>query len=277
MLFLWSWPGPPMTTIALTTMPSPPPHPTPTYFLTPALLKNPHIRSEPGPRAPCHPVNHRHLNGAIRAARKSVRADLVCNISLLPAYVGAPINVALAVLYSATSAPALVTEPLYIRTQNELRVDVRVPAKGAAEFSKTLATFLRLAFAPLAWALVAFAAGQAAYALAAFTVFLKLLWVVNAKDPYSDQKLLHLSGAMTAQSAVKHFLTEGDKLLISCFSPLADQGGYAIASNYGSRVARVVFQPIEETSRVFFSESLSSSPSSSLFKENDQEVLQTAV
>jgi hypothetical protein len=38
---------------------------------------------------------------------------------------------------------------------------------------------------------------------------------------------------MTAQSVVKHFLTEGDKLLISRLSPLADQGGYAIASNYG--------------------------------------------
>lgn len=38
---------------------------------------------------------------------------------------------------------------------------------------------------------------------------------------------------MTLQSAVKHFLTEGDKLIISWFSPLHDQGGYAIATNYG--------------------------------------------
>ncbi|KAH9054029.1 Rft protein-domain-containing protein [Lactarius deliciosus] len=37
---------------------------------------------------------------------------------------------------------------------------------------------------------------------------------------------------MTAQSVMKHLLTEGDKLLISRLSPLADQGGYAIASNY---------------------------------------------
>src|SRR6266404_6140359 len=39
---------------------------------------------------------------------------------------------------------------------------------------------------------------------------------------------------MTVQSVVKHFLTEGDKLLISRLSPLADQGGYAVASNYGA-------------------------------------------
>jgi oligosaccharide translocation protein RFT1 len=39
---------------------------------------------------------------------------------------------------------------------------------------------------------------------------------------------------MTGQSVIKHFLTEGDKFLISRLSPLADQGGYAVASNYGS-------------------------------------------
>ena len=55
----------------------------------------------------------------------------------------------------------------------------------------------------------------------------------SKKDAYFDTELLHLSGAMTAQSVVKHFLTEGDKLLISRLSPLADQGGFAVASNYG--------------------------------------------
>ena len=56
----------------------------------------------------------------------------------------------------------------------------------------------------------------------------------SKKDAFFDTELLHLSGAMTAQSVVKHFLTEGDKLLISRLSPLADQGGYAVASNYGA-------------------------------------------
>ncbi|KAH9172046.1 Rft-1-domain-containing protein [Lactarius sanguifluus] len=222
---------------------------------------------------------------ALLRQRKTVPPDLARNIALLPAYVGTPIAVALAVLYSATSASAvraqqhfhlsvsiyafaaaleLATEPLYICAQNELRVD------GAAVFSKTLATFLGLAFAPPARAL-------AAYALATFAVFWNFggwstRYVLrrvtlgdhgHKKGAYFDQELLHLSGAMTAQSVVKYFLTEGDKLLIYRFSPLADQGGYAIASNYGSLVARVLFRPIEETSRTFFSKSLSSFPSSS--------------
>ena len=39
---------------------------------------------------------------------------------------------------------------------------------------------------------------------------------------------------MTGQSVVKRFLTEGDKFLVSRLSPSEDQGGYAIASNYGA-------------------------------------------
>ena len=64
--------------------------------------------------------------------------------------------------------------------------------------------------------------------------FAELNYLDSKKDAYFDTELLHLSGAMTAQSVVKHFLTEGDKLLISRLSPLADQGGFAVASNYGA-------------------------------------------
>ena len=48
-----------------------------------------------------------------------------------------------------------------------------------------------------------------------------------------DSDVLKLSLTITTQSVVKHFLTEGDKLLLSYFSPLQDQGGYALAVNYG--------------------------------------------
>lgn len=44
---------------------------------------------------------------------------------------------------------------------------------------------------------------------------------------------------MTSQSILKHFLTEGDKLILSSVSPLSDQGGYAIAVNYGQSLVRL--------------------------------------
>jgi oligosaccharide translocation protein RFT1 len=45
---------------------------------------------------------------------------------------------------------------------------------------------------------------------------------------------------MTMQSLVKHFLTEGDKFVVTQISGLDDQGGYAVASNYGEPIAASV-------------------------------------
>jgi oligosaccharide translocation protein RFT1 len=47
-------------------------------------------------------------------------------------------------------------------------------------------------------------------------------------------------------------LTQGDGLLIAALASLSDQGAYALASNYGGLIARMLFQPIEESSRNLF-------------------------
>jgi oligosaccharide translocation protein RFT1 len=52
-------------------------------------------------------------------------------------------------------------------------------------------------------------------------------------------------------------LTQGDAFLIALFTSLSSQGIYALASNYGSLLARMVFQPIEESSRGVFGRLLS--------------------
>ncbi|EMD39779.1 hypothetical protein CERSUDRAFT_150450 [Gelatoporia subvermispora B] len=230
--------------------------------------------------------------------KKSDDEALVSNISLLPILLGVPTAILATLLYlktassTTTSQPhfrlavviyalaalfELLSEPLYVRAQNELRVDVRVRAEGAAVVMKTVVAFAALVVLDAEWALVAFALGQAAYGLTMLVEFARayrgksVFWMKkversvhdNTKTMYFDPALLRLSTEMTGQSVVKHFLTEGDKFLVSRLSPLADQGGYAIASNYGSLVARIIFQPIEETSRVFFSKTLSSAPSNS--------------
>ncbi|KAF7795410.1 hypothetical protein EIP86_006568 [Pleurotus ostreatoroseus] len=217
---------------------------------------------------------------------------LVSNIALLPVLLGIPVTVLSAFIYLASSSEStssqphfklsvfiyafaafceLLSEPLYIRVQNDLRFDVRVRAEGSAVAVKTLTTFLVLVLTSPEWALVAFALGQAAYGITMLVQFLRVYgrsaqYILksvqtrihgNSKSQYFDSALLHLSAWMTGQSVVKHFLTEGDKFLVSRLSPLADQGGYAVASNYGSLAARIIFQPIEETSRVFFSKTLS--------------------
>jgi len=230
----------------------------------------------------------------ITVVARDTDATLIANISLLPVLLGIPTTLLTTLLYIRSSSTQtssqshfhlsvtiyalsafleLLSEPLYIRAQNELRFDVRVKAEGKAVVAKTATTFLVLAMTRGGeeWALVAFASGQMVYAGVLLGEFAReyygkgISWFLkkvktsvhgNARTKYFDTALLHLSGAMTAQSVVKHFLTEGDKFLVSRLSPLADQGGYAIASNYGSLVARILFQPIEETARVFFSKTL---------------------
>ncbi|PWN40544.1 hypothetical protein IE81DRAFT_218790 [Ceraceosorus guamensis] len=71
-----------------------------------------------------------------------------------------------------------------------------------------------------------------------------------------DTHTLALVRAMTRQSLVKHALTEADRFAITRIGAgLDQQGAYALASNYGSLFARLVFQPIEESSRLVFAQS----------------------
>ena len=75
-------------------------------------------------------------------------------------------------LYVLAAFFELLSEPMYIRTQNELRFHVRVRAEGTAVMLKTITTFLVLVGAPEDWSLVAFALGQTAYGLTMLVSFL---------------------------------------------------------------------------------------------------------
>ncbi|KNE57454.1 hypothetical protein AMAG_03165 [Allomyces macrogynus ATCC 38327] len=70
---------------------------------------------------------------------------------------------------------------------------------------------------------------------------------------YIDPSMVSIAWSFTKQSVLKHFLTEGDKFVLSLFFTPYHQGVYAIVFNYGSTVARLVFWPIEEAARVMFS------------------------
>lgn len=81
----------------------------------------------------------------------------------------------------------------------------------------------------------------------------------NYLDLFPRSHLI-LAGTMYMQSIFKLLLTQGDALIMSFLSSLADQGAFALASNYGGLLARLVFQPVEESSRNTFGR-LVSSPS----------------
>ncbi|CED83069.1 Nuclear division RFT1 protein [Phaffia rhodozyma] len=166
----------------------------------------------------------------------------------------------------------LLSEPYYVQLQTDLILGVRVRAEGSAVVAKAVVTFGSVWFLGERHALLAFGLGQLAYGGFILGVFVHhfglrraaRMWIPKKVSGsllgtyvYFDQSSFALAKAMTLQSVVKHFLTEGDRMVVSRISPLEDQGAYAIATNYGSLVARIVFQPVEETARLYFARSLS--------------------
>ncbi|ODQ52478.1 hypothetical protein SAICODRAFT_30636 [Saitoella complicata NRRL Y-17804] len=108
-----------------------------------------------------------------------------------------------------------------------------------------------------------FAVGQLTYAVLLLTTYLlstslppSALLLRSISRPgggyFFYRPALNLAATMTAQGVFKHVLTEGDRMLIAWLSTEYDQGVYALAVNYGSLFARILFQPIEESSRNLF-------------------------
>lgn len=63
---------------------------------------------------------------------------------------------------------------------------------------------------------------------------------------------MSLSFSLYLQTGIKYVLTEGDKYLISALATLKDTGMYALSANYGGLIARMLFRPIEDSSRNLF-------------------------
>ncbi|GMK58791.1 hypothetical protein CspeluHIS016_0602330 [Cutaneotrichosporon spelunceum] len=172
-------------------------------------------------------------------------------------------------LYVAGALLELLAEPLYIRaTRGDLKV--RVAAEGGQAAVRTLLSFALLVLLPYLGdsegrgALLGLAMG---YCAGSTWLAGKYLWAYGGAAALPDLFLAKEKGegeaetcrlaiAGTRQSVVKHLLTEADRIAVGYISPLGDQGGYAIAINYGSLIARIVFQPLEETLRLHWSRSL---------------------
>ncbi|GAA5811122.1 hypothetical protein MFLAVUS_004551 [Mucor flavus] len=176
------------------------------------------------------------------------------------------------ICYGLASLIELMVEPLFIAALNNLYFQLRVMVEGIAVILRCLITFgLTLYFAGNdKLGILAFAAAQLVYGVVMFIGYsgfflykeksiLPLIphKIIEGERAYwFDPALLYLGVTMTKQSVLKHVLTEGDKMLISILCSKEDRGVYAFVVNYGSLVVRILFQPLEETGRTFFSKLL---------------------
>ncbi|MCJ1251818.1 Oligosaccharide translocation protein rft1 [Trapelia coarctata] len=188
-------------------------------------------------------------------------------------------------LYALATTLELLIEPCFVVAQQQMLYGLRASAETSATFTRcvlTCATAIWASSSRQDLGVLPFALGQLGYALVLNMVYYSNVWSKSTKGGFSlvprslssnipSQYILSLFSRPTltlainlyAQSGLKHLLTQGDSLLIALFTSLSSQGVYALASNYGSLLARLLFQPIEESSRGVFGRLLSNAPASS--------------
>jgi hypothetical protein len=224
--------------------------------------------------------------------RQAHGTQAIVNLSYLAVFFGTPLAYLLALFWLRSDTPAvpyfvealvvyclatfieLLSEPAFSAVQQKLLYKVRASAESTATLLRCVGTCgsaIVASRAGLDIGVLPFAVGQLAYALSLLVVYTYKTWPVSKADKFSlfpekipstqetptvlnyfSAPLLRLTGSLTLQSTLKYILTQGDSLLITSLASLADQGAYALASNYGGLIARMLFQPIEESSRNMF-------------------------
>ncbi|KAI9318220.1 Rft protein-domain-containing protein [Dichotomocladium elegans] len=185
-------------------------------------------------------------------------------------------------MFGAGAFAELLIEPLFVLAMNRLYFSLRVSVEGVAVLIRCFVTFgLTLAGVSAgssshnAYGVLAFAVAQLAFGLTMMVGYVgffckkvlrkeiqarnlvpQQLKLPDGRKYYFDKAMGNLAWTLTKQSLLKHVLTEGDKMLISALCSDNDQGIYAFVVNYGSLVVRILFQPLEEASRTFFSKLL---------------------
>lgn len=183
-------------------------------------------------------------------------------------------------LYGVAAMVELFSEPCFVLLQSRLEFGTRAAAEAIATFVRCLVVFGVAVWASrsaLDLGVLPFAIGQLTYGTILVMVYIVSTYSVASSEGFSllpksisskpgdkqyllsyfDRTTMRLAGSMMAQSVVKHVLTQGDTFLISLLSTPQVQGVYALANNYGGLLARLLFQPVEESSRSYFSRLLS--------------------
>jgi oligosaccharide translocation protein RFT1 len=227
----------------------------------------------------------------VAAQRQANDAQPVVNLAYLAIAFGAPLAYGLASIYlkaedsgvphfssvlwiyAASCVVELCAAPAYAVAQQRLLFKVRASAETVATVFRCLSTC-----AVAIWAsktnfqagVLPFAAGQLSFALGTLAIYLFNVAPIAKENKFSllptkipgpgyiwgylSEKLCRLSLSLFVQNSFKYVLTQGDGILIAALASLGDQGAYALASNYGGLIARMLFQPIEETSRTIFAQ-----------------------
>ncbi|EPX71582.1 Man5GlcNac2-PP-Dol translocation protein Rft1 [Schizosaccharomyces octosporus yFS286] len=214
---------------------------------------------------------------------RSGRLLLVKNASLITVYVGIVVSTLVALfylyamptfpykttcilLYSFASLLYLLSEPYYQILHWKRQYSPTASAEGLGTISNTITSFsIFLVFQNRNLSVLPFALGTL---MESVVYFISLYSTANEKSLFIlPRRVLHdgksilwersFLGVISSHSfhlLLKHLMTTGDKIMIAWYAAPSVQGPYALASNYGSLIARILFRPVEEHSRIVFAQ-----------------------
>ncbi|KAG7700763.1 hypothetical protein KL929_001566 [Ogataea haglerorum] len=152
----------------------------------------------------------------------------------------------------------ILSEPYYNANQTQLNVTKRAKIESFASFVKCVVQFtivmnVRMKAGKDATFVVAYILAQFFYSLTVFVCYSRFrlaLPRLSSTGAFLEPLTWNYLRSLFLQQIFKHFLTEGDRFVLNQFFPIVDQGYYSIVLNYGSLMARLLFQPVEETIRM---------------------------
>ena len=190
-------------------------------------------------------------------------------------------------IYALATVVELLNEPAFNVARQEMMYATRASAEFLAFFTRALISCsisIYVGMSGLNLGVLPFAAGQLGYALTLNILYLSNVYPICAQNAVSllaksiasskdyfvsrfSRPLIMRTATLYSQNIFNQLLTYGDGYLIATFASLPSQGAYALASNYGGLLARIILQPIEESSRSLFGR-LPASQTASKTKDN---------
>lgn len=189
------------------------------------------------------------------------------------------INENVVLLYCLGALFESLGEPFVNLFQNSLQIQPKLRAETIAIFARSFTTFVCIVY--FQFGLMSFGIAQVAYGfiyliatienirrtpihgcILKFADFLPKIrsgFFINDENvdnnDYSivNSEMVTFAWTSTLSSLVKHVLTEADRITLSLTASSYDQGLFALANNYGSFITRLLFLPMEDSSRMVFS------------------------
>ncbi|XP_054966033.1 protein RFT1 homolog isoform X6 [Pan paniscus] len=198
------------------------------------------------------------------------------------------------VLFGLSAVVELLGEPFWVLAQAHMFVKLKVIAESLSVILKSVLTAFLVLWLPH-WGLYIFSLAQLFYTtvlvLCYVIYFTKLLGSpestklqtlpvsritdllpnITRNGAFINWKEAKLTWSFFKQSFLKQILTEGERYVMTFLNVLnfGDQGVYDIVNNLGSLVARLIFQPIEESFYIFFAKVLERGKDATLQKQED--------